>query len=131
MLGIVRQQYDELADTFREMVQVPMNHNRLERYLEYVFPEPKDRQPTESEADCIQRDRSWSEYFFDQGAGNRMKGVGGTLWAAYNGVTEMLDHRKIRQTADQRLASIWFGAADRTKARALTVAVEMLPHFRN
>ncbi len=43
----------------------------------------------------------------------------------------MLDHRKIRQTADQRLASIWFGAADRTKARALTVAIEMLPHFRN
>ena len=86
---------------------------------------------TKSEADCIQRDRSWTEYFYDQGAGNRMKRVEGTLWAAYNGVTEMLDHRKIRQTADQRLASIWFGAADRTKARALIVAVEMLPHFRN
>ena len=131
MLGIVHQQYDELADTFRHMVQVPMHGNRLERYLEYVFPEPKERQPTESEAECIARDRSWSQYFFDQGAGNRMKGVEGTLWAAYNGVTEMLDHRKIRQTADQRLASIWFGAAERTKARALTVAVEMLPHFRN
>ena len=88
-----------------------MNSNRLEKYLEYVFPEPKDRQPTESEVDCIQRNRSWSEYFFDQGAGNRLKGVEGTLWAAYNGVTEMLDHRKIRQTADQRLASIWFGEA--------------------
>ncbi len=74
MLGIVRHQFDELADTFREMVQVPMNGNRLEKYLEYVFPEPKDRLPTESEADCIQRDRSWSEYFFDQGAGNRLQG---------------------------------------------------------
>ena len=131
MLGIVRHQFDELADTFREMVRVPMNSNRLEKYLEYVFPEPKDRQPTESEVDCIQRNRSWSEYFFDQGAGNRVKGVEGTLWAAYNGVTEMLDHRKIRQTADQRLTSIWFGEANRVKARALTVAVEMLPHFRN
>ena len=131
MLGIVHHQFDELADTFREMVRVPMNSNRLEKYLEYVFPEPKDRQPTESETDCIQRNRSWSEYFFDQGAGNRMKGVEGTLWAAYNGVTEMLDHRKIRQTADQRLTSIWFGEANRVKARALTGAVEMLPHFRN
>ena len=79
MLGIVRHQFDELADTFREMVQVPMNSNRLEKYLEYVYPEPKDRQPTESEAECIARDRSWSEYFFDQGAGNRLKGVEGTL----------------------------------------------------
>ncbi len=131
MLGIVHHQFDELADTFREMVRVPMNGNRMEKYLEYVFPEPKDRQPTDSEVDCIRRNRSWSEYFFDQGAGNRMKGVEGTLWAAYNGVTEMLDHRKIRQTADQRLASIWFGEANRIKARALTVAVEMLPHFRN
>ncbi len=58
MLGIVRHQFDELADTFREMVQVPMSHNRLERYLEFVYPEPKDRQPTESEAECIARDRS-------------------------------------------------------------------------
>ena len=62
---------------------------------------------------------------------SRLKGVEGTLWAAYNGVTEWLDHRKIRQSADQRLASIWFGEANRIKARALTVAVEMLSHFRN
>ncbi len=99
MLGIVRHQFDELADTFREMVQVPMNYNRLEKYLQYVYPDPKDRQPTES----IARDRSWSWYFFDQGAGNRLRGVEGTLWAAYNGVTEYSDHRKIRQNADQRL----------------------------
>jgi phage/plasmid-like protein (TIGR03299 family) len=131
MLGVVRHQFDELADTFREMVKVPMNHNRLEKYLQYVYPDPKDRVPTESEVECITRDRSWSEYFFDQGAGNRMSGVKGTLWAAYNGVTEWLDHRKIRQSADQRLASIWFGEANRVKSRALTVAVEMLPHFRN
>ena len=131
MLGIVNHQYDELADTFREMVKVPMNHNRLERYLEFVYPDPKDRVPTESELECISRDRSWSEYFFDQGAGNRLNGVSGTLWAAYNGVTEYLDHRKIRQNADQRLTSTWFGEANRVKARALTVATDMLPHFRN
>ncbi len=46
-----------------------MHHNRKEKYLEYVYPEAKDRQPTESEAECIARDRSWSEYFFDKGAG--------------------------------------------------------------
>ena len=60
-----------------------------------------------------------------------MKGAEGTLWAAYNGVTEWMDHREVRQTADQRLASAWFGESSRVKARALTVAVEMLPHFHN
>ena len=46
-------------------------------------------------------------------------------------MTKRVDHRKIRQCADQRLATIWFGEANRIKARALTVAVEMLSHFRN
>ena len=87
--------------------------------------------PTESEAEYIARNCSLSNRVFDQGAGNRRRGVESTLWAAYDGVTEWLNHSKIRQSADQRLASIWFGEANRTKARALTVAVEMLPHFRN
>ena len=37
----------------------------LEKYLEYVYPEPKDRLSTESEAECIARDRCWSECFHD------------------------------------------------------------------
>ena len=61
------------------------------------------------------------------GADNRLRGVEGTLWAAYDGGTEYLDHRKICQSADQRM--VW--EIQRIKTRALTVAVEMLPHFRN
>ena len=60
-----------------------------------------------------------------------MAGVEGTLWAAYNGVTEWLDHRKTRQSATQRLTSIWFGGANRLKERALAAAVEMLATCRN
>ena len=38
MLGIVRHQYDTLAETFREMVRVPMGKERLDQYLSRVFP---------------------------------------------------------------------------------------------
>ena len=38
---------------------------------------------------------------------------------------------RVRQSADQRLAPIWFGEANRTEARALTVATGILPPFRN
>ena len=72
----------------------------------------------------MQRDRSWSEYFFDQGRGNRMPGVEGTLWAAFNGVTEWLDHRKTRQNENQRLSSSWFGETARVKGRAYAVAMD-------
>ena len=76
--------------------------------------------------ELIRRDRSWSEYFFDQGKGNRLAGVSGTLWAAFNGVTEWQDHRKSRQNENQRLTSSWFGGAYQTKARAFTVAQDKM-----
>jgi hypothetical protein len=38
--------------------------------------------------------------------------MAGTLWAAFNGVTEWQDHRKSRQNADQRLVSSWFGGVE-------------------
>jgi Domain of unknown function (DUF932) len=50
----------------------------------------------------------------------------GTLWAAYNGVTEYLDHRRTRQTPGRRLASLWFGEGHRVKARAHRAALALL-----
>jgi len=55
-------------------------------------------------------DRDWSEYFFDQGRGNRLPGVSGSLWAGFNGVTEWIDHRKTRQNSNRRLSSTWFSS---------------------
>ena len=132
MLDIVRHKYDTLAETFREMTRVQMTDERLENYLAQVFPgsvvgaQEDDQKITERS-----RDRMWSAYFFDQGAGNRMVGVRGTLWAAYNGVTEWLDHRKTRQSVTQRLTSSWFGQTNRSKVRALSVATDAMREWRN
>ena len=53
----------------------------------------------------------------------------GTLWAAYNGVTELIDHRQARRhgadTTLGRLNSIWFGRGAAIKERALRVAEQM------
>ncbi len=58
-----------------------------------------------------------------------MPEVRGTLWAAYNGVTELIDHRKARpygaDTTLGRLNSIWFGRGAAIKERALRVAEQM------
>lgn len=76
--------------------------------------------------ELVNRDRSWSEYFFDQGRGNRMPGVAGSLWAALIGVTEWVDHRKSRQNENQRLVSTWFGGSYQTKARAYSIAADKM-----
>lgn len=91
-------------------------------YLATVYPEAKEPEKME----LVKRDRSWSEYFFDQGRGNRLPGVAGSLWAAFNGVTEWVDHRKSRQNENQRLVSTWFGGSYQTKARAFGVAQDKM-----
>ena len=39
------------------------------------------------------------------------------MWAGFNGVTEWIDHRKTRQTSNQRLASVWFGSQQKRSVR--------------
>ena len=104
-----------------------MNSNRIAEYLATVYPDSKEPDKME----LVQRDRSWSEYFFDQGRGNRLPGVEGSLWAAFNGVTEWQDHRKSRQNENQRLTSSWFGGAYQTKARAYSIAQDKLQVWLN
>ena len=122
MLGLINKRFDEMEETFQAMSRVKMDSNRLSEYLATVYPDSKEPEKME----VVQRDRGWSEYFFDQGRGNREPGVAGSLWAAFNGVTEWQDHRKSRQNQNQRLISSWFGGAYQTKARAYSVAVDKM-----
>jgi phage/plasmid-like protein (TIGR03299 family) len=122
MLGIIKTKFTDMETTFRAMSRVKMNTDRLTEYLASVYP---DSVESDKQA-LIQRDRTWSSYFFDQGRGNRMPGVAGSLWAAFNGVTEWLDHRKTRQNENQRLQSVWFGEAGRIKSKAFGVAEEKM-----
>ena len=120
MLGLINERFSEVEESFQAMSRVKLDSNRLTEYLANVYPDCKepDKQL------LVQRDRSWSEYFFDQGRGNRMPGVEGSLWAAFNGVTEWIDHRKTRQNENQRLVSSWFGETGRVKSRAFSVAMD-------
>jgi phage/plasmid-like protein (TIGR03299 family) len=122
MLGLINERFDDLEQTFQAMSRVKMDSNRLSEYLATVYPDSKEPEKME----LVRRERDWSQFFFDQGRGNRELGVAGTLWAAFNGVTEWQDHRKSRQNADQRLVSSWFGGAYQTKARAYSVAVDKM-----
>jgi phage/plasmid-like protein (TIGR03299 family) len=122
MLGLINSRFGEMEETFQAMSRVKMNTDRLAEYLATVYPDS-----TEPDKQLlVQRDRQWSEFFFDQGKGNRLAGVSGSLWAGFNGVTEWIDHRKTRQNSNQRLNSAWFGESARIKSRAYTVALDKL-----
>lgn len=124
-MGIINRRYNDISKVLKAMARHKLTVERVRKYLAQVFPLPRD---TEDEYGRrrAEENRALSEILFDQGAGNRLPGAVGSLWAAYNGVTELIDHRQTKQTDDQRLASMWFGDGYLAKARAYRVAGEFL-----
>ena len=70
MLGIIHEQFEAMEESFQQMSRVKMDNSRLAEYLAAVYPDSTEPDKME----LIRRDRSWSEYFFDQGKGNRLPG---------------------------------------------------------
>lgn len=131
LLGFMNETFRTLESRFNAMVAVKLNGEALEAYLQRVFPNPKD--PDDHAAmKRAENNRHWAGYFFARGKGNNEPAVKGTLWAAYNGVTEFVDHCDRRQNPvvgpdPKRLQSVWFGEGYQAKARAYASAEEMVP----
>ncbi len=60
---------------------------------------------------------------FEDGRGQDNPAVRGTYWAAYNAVTEWVDHERGRDGS--RLQAAWYGEGRRIKQRGLEVATEL------
>jgi phage/plasmid-like protein (TIGR03299 family) len=119
--------YDDLQKQFESFATFQIKTDQLKAYHEAVFPTPK-RKPNQSErtyeeALAVTRGlRQVSVDLFEKGRGNEESKVRGSLWAAYNGVTELVDHRMNYRNRRQRLDSLWFGDGERTKHRAFNEA---------
>lgn len=135
MLSTIKGQYSELEGVFKQMTRVCLDGNRLQQYLEQVFPDPRRRDDdARFERACAQAktDRIGAGCLYETGRGNRQRGVEGTLWAAYNGVAEYIDFRRYaRATDDRQLEAIWFGDGYSVKARAYAIAEKNLSAWLN
>jgi hypothetical protein len=61
---------------------------------------------------------------FEKGRGNDMPEIKGTLWAAYNSISEYLQYEK-GQDEQIRMDSLMFGQSATTLENALKIAVKM------
>jgi phage/plasmid-like protein (TIGR03299 family) len=129
-LDTMLRQYEVLANRFDEMVKRAMPKQDLKDYLDLVFPLPargrlSERNYEAAIADVEQRKKGCTE-LFENGSGNKEPGIRGSLWAAYNGVTDWADHRMRFKNRYQRFNSLFFGEAGRIKTRALRNALELI-----
>jgi phage/plasmid-like protein (TIGR03299 family) len=129
-LGIIERSFGEVERRLQALARVPLHEGRLTEYLRAVFPEPGNPKDVRAMT-YVAKARSQSRFLFDQGTGNRESQVRGSLWAAYNGVTEFVDYNRHGTGANAHLDSIWFGGGCYTKARAYRIAVERARFWMN
>ena len=102
------------------------SRKQLEAYFSTLYPDPPEA--TNSRAANVR-----TELFrlFEHGRGQAIPETKLTTWAAFNAVTEYVDHHRStrgkdqKQRASNRLNSAWFGSGARLKAKAWGSALEM------
>lgn len=127
-LGIATMYYESLAPVIDRMAQKQIAAQALGQYLKTLFPDNANAE-TKTRTENIRQD---VEHLFTRGKGNDLPGVKGTVWAAYNAVTEYLGHeRSVRgrsrtEKAANRMESVLFGSSARLAEKAFDLASDLV-----
>jgi phage/plasmid-like protein (TIGR03299 family) len=120
VMDLANQQFEATAEQYRRLARKSINQTDLRKYVRRVL-------KIESEEDISARCRNIVEEIAglaEEGRGNDLPSIRGTLWTAYNGVSEWLTYSRGR-SEDSRLNSLWFGESALTNRRALEVGLDM------
>lgn len=125
ILGLTMTFYKNLSEAFNALARVEVSEDWLNEYYGEVIPTPEG----ETASTRLVNIREGMEECFES-LSNSLPGVRGTAWAAYNSVTEWVDHKraipKMAVDKTRRLESIWIGSGAVMKERALNIALERI-----
>ncbi|MCI0462766.1 MAG: DUF932 domain-containing protein [Gemmataceae bacterium] len=127
VLGLAQRFFDDAAAIIDRLSAYSPSSTQLTAYFRELYPDPEESKNNGRAAKA----RSELQRLFEEGVGHDQPGVKGTAWAAYNAVTEYVDHHRSARGLDdhdragRRLDSIWFGHGAQVKERAWNLALEM------
>jgi hypothetical protein len=119
-MNLANAAFEATAEQYRRLARRSVNQADLRKYVKRVL-------RVEDEQDISTRFKNLVEEVVglaETGRGNSIPSVRGTLWTAYNGVSEWLTYSRGR-SVDSRLNSLWFGDGALTNRHALEVALDM------
>lgn len=123
ILAITNDYHVELQQIFNEMANTKINTKKFDSYLESVFKVDDSKDISTRTQNQILSVKE----LFEVGAGSKLSTAKGTLWGAYNAVTEYADHYKLKNyEADSRADNIWFGSSASLKQNAFERALEIV-----
>lgn len=98
-LGLTVKYYERFEEMATTMARAKMTRASLDKFLEELFPIAGEETPTKKNKNDVKKE----EVRFLIETGERNENCRGTKWAAYNGVTEYLDHfRPLRPRGDMK-----------------------------
>jgi phage/plasmid-like protein (TIGR03299 family) len=120
VLALSHSLYRQLDVIFNGMAATKISAEQLQGYVQALVP---DSEETENDA-TAETMRNSVLRLHDSGKGANLSR--GTLWGAFNSVTEYADHMMLRGDPTDRLNSIWFGRGEQLKLKAFHLAEQML-----
>lgn len=116
IMDLVRADFASTTEQMKRLTTYKCDDAQLARYVREVFKPgcADDETAAKKTVEAIQP-------LFEGGRGAEL--ARGTMWGAFNAVTEYLTHEKGKD-ADNRLNSLWFSGGTDMPGRALYVAVE-------
>ena len=131
-LGLAVKGLEKFQQAATAMAGRKLGKGELQGYFEeayaHQFGRPGDRETEDAAAARARQDRVVGEWFRLMGDdGQLFDGIQGTLWAAFNAITQWQDHVRVQnvKTVDrqQHLKLLGQGAADKRKAFRAALAV--------
>lgn len=126
ILGLAGRFYDDVQIGVNRLANYQPSRQQLDQYFQELYPDPLEGNKTRA-ANVRQ------ELFrlFEEGKGQDIPGIKHTAFAAFNAVTEYVDHmrpargRNDEDRRSRRLESNWFGSGALLKAKAWTLGLDM------
>lgn len=121
--------YSRFEEMARRMLAVKFSMKQMKEFAEQVFPTQEGKAPSPQ----TMRARDQIIELYEEGQGQKgNRHALGTVWAAFNSVTEYVDHYRGTRVADSDLRderkteSVWFGSGAALKQKALDLLVPVL-----
>lgn len=114
-LGVINRQLGEFSTQAKALAKRSLNSEQLRDYFTAMVVGRGERSQTKL------LESFWTNFHNER---NTLPGIEGSAWAAYNAVSEFADHSMLvmgkgdAERLDNRVNSIWFGAANRMKQQA-------------
>jgi phage/plasmid-like protein (TIGR03299 family) len=131
-IDVSRRSFRYTIDEYRAMTKIDLTTATFNQYLNKVF--EKDLIGTDDKPKLVTELRHYNQLVanFESGRGADQVGVRGTLWGAYNAVTEWTSHQRgsgdseSLESTRNRLNSLWFGSSSVINDTANTSALAMV-----